>query len=270
MRGCLAAAILLCSFLLAGCNADEKQLLGRAEARWREGNYDDAIRLNTLLYERNRQGPYAAQALLNIGNIYYLNQRRIRDAITTYEKLIDALPGTTEERRAREQLAKIFENEIGDLTAAIAQYDKLLERTDLENRSEVQYLRANTHFKMDEFNQALLELRRLEAEGISGHLAHLVYLKIGAIYQIQHKYEDALICFQKVGDAPCPECRRHATLDTVKTYESLFDFDRAIEAMKKLDPSPENRKLIDQEIVRLAQKRKDLEGNSEPPLRAHR
>jgi len=35
-----------------------------------------------LLYERNHQGPYAAQALLNIGNIYYLNQRRIRDAIT--------------------------------------------------------------------------------------------------------------------------------------------------------------------------------------------
>jgi len=270
MRRYMAAGILLSSFLLAGCNADEKQLLGRAEARWREGNYDDAIRLNTLLYERNHQGQFAAQALLNIGNIYYLNQRKLRDAITAYEKLIDVFPGTTEERKAREQLAKIFENEIGDLTAAIAQYDKLLERTDLENRSEVQYLRANIHFKKDEFNQALLELRRLEAGGISGHMAHLVYLKIGAIYQIQHKYEDALSCFQKVADAPCPDCRRHATLDMVKTYESLFDFERAIEAMKKLDPSPENRKLIEQEIARLHQKRKVVEGTREPPLRAHR
>jgi len=270
MRTYLAASILLVSFLLAGCNADEKQLFGRAEARWREGNYDDAIRLNTLLYERNHQGQYAAQALLNIGNIYYLNQRKVRDAITAYEKLVDVFPGTTEERRAREQLAKIFENEIGDLTAAIAQYDKLLERGDLENRNEVLYLRANIHFKKDEFNQALLELRRLEEEGISGHLAHLVYLKIGSIYLIQHKYEDALSCFQKVAEAPCPECRRHATLDLATTYEALFDFDHAIETMRKLDPSPQNSKLVEQEISRLEQKRKFVEGKREPPLRAHR
>jgi tetratricopeptide (TPR) repeat protein len=270
MRCTMAAAIILASLLVAGCNADEKQLRGRAEARWREGNYDDAIRLNTLLYERNRQGQYAAQALLNIGNIYYLNQRKLRDAVGTYEKLIDMFPGSTEELKAREQLAKIFENEIGDLTAAIAQYDKLLERTALENRSEVQFQRANVYFKMDEFDQALLELRRLEADGISGHLAHRVYLKMGAIYQIQHKYEDALSCFQKVADAPCPECRRYAILDMVKTYESLFDFDHAIEVVKRLDPSPQNKKLIEQEIVRLQQKRKVVEGRGEPPLRGHR
>ena len=31
--------------LLWGCNADSRQLLEQAEARWREGDYEDAVRL---------------------------------------------------------------------------------------------------------------------------------------------------------------------------------------------------------------------------------
>ncbi len=270
MRGCLFAAVLLLSCILTACNADEKQLLARAEEHWRDGTYDDALRLNTLLYEKDHQGRYAAQALLNIGNIYYLNQRKLRDAIKAYEKLVDELPGKPEARIAREQLAKIFENEIGDLSAAIVQYDKLLELKDLDNRTEILYQRANAYFKKEDFNRALRELRRIEEEGMSGHLAHQVYLKIGAVYQIQRKYDAALSCFQKVAEAPCPECRRQAILDLAETYESLYDFNRAIETIKKLDATPPNQTLITQEVERLQRKQREVDSGPVLGWRTHR
>lgn len=270
MRRCFGVAAVLAAFVLAGCNADEKQLLGRAEARWREGNYDDALRLYTLLYERDRQGEYAGQALLRIGNIYYLDLRRMRDAIQSYEKLAAELPGRPEEYTARAQLAEIFENEIGDLSAAIVQYDKVLENKSLDNREEVLYRRASAYFKKEEFTVALRELRQLEESGLSGHLAHQVALKMGAIYQIQHKYDAALPYFRKVAEAPCPECRRQAVLDLAETYEALYDFDRAIETVKRLDRDPQNQALIDREVLRLEQLRKETDSGSVLSWRSHR
>jgi tetratricopeptide (TPR) repeat protein len=250
--------ILLCQLLLSiGCNSDSRQLLSQAEARWREGKYEDAIRLNTLLYRRERDGRLAAQALLNIGNIYYLNLRQIKDAVETYNKLVQELPGTPEELKAHEQLAEIYANEIGDLTQAIVEYDRILEAPALENRQEIEYRRANSYFVKGEYDHALRDLRRMEEQGVSGHLAHLVYLKIGNIYQIQNRFDEALGIFQKVSESPCVECRRRAIVHLMESHESLFDFDRAIEAIRKLDV-PENESRIAHEVARLSERRRQL------------
>ena len=45
--------------------------------------------------------------------------------------------------------------------------------------------------------------------------------------------------FEKVSASPCIECRRRAIVHLMETYEAQRDFDRAIEAIRKLD-SPEN------------------------------
>ncbi len=263
MRKALACMILLMAATIAACNSNERQLLSQAEERWRDGNYEDAIRLNTLLYERDHQGRYAARALLNVGNIYYLNLRQLRNAIDWYEKLVDELPGRPEEYTARCQLASIYAA-TGDLTRAIMQYDRILEMKNLENRDEILYERAGAYFKQEDFYRALRELRHLEESGVSGHLSDQVLLKIGNIYQIQHKYDDAVACFQRVSQAGCRECRRQAILDLASTYESLYDFDRAVAAIRKLDPGPENEKFIKDEVARLQDKRKRVDSGPVP------
>ena len=60
----------------------------RAEVRLREGNYEEAVQLNRLLYLKDPQAKTAAQALLKIGDIYYLHLRRIKDAVDAYKKLV--------------------------------------------------------------------------------------------------------------------------------------------------------------------------------------
>jgi len=261
---CLAAV----AAFLAACNSDSQQLFERAEARWREGNYEDAIRLNTLLYRRDPQGKYAPQALLKIGDIYYLNLRQVRNASETYNRLISEFAGRREEYSARQQLAAIYENEIGDLTQAILEYEKILEAKDLDNRTEIEFRRANTYFKQRSYDRAWRELRRIEDAGVTGHLADQVCLKLGNIDQIKGQYQDAVSYFQRVSESPCPECRRRALLNLADTYEALFDFDKAIQTFGKLDLP--DKQLVDKEVARLKAKKRWLGSHADPWARTTR
>lgn len=260
-RGAAVSLMLATLLLIPACNSDSRRLLEQAETRWREGHYDEALQLNTLLYKREREGRYGPQALLNIGNIYYLNLRQLREAIANYNKLVQEYPGRPEEYKARQQLAEIYANEVGDLNQAIAEYDRLLDWPGLENRREIEFLRANTFFRREDYAGALRELRRIEEQGVTGHLADQVYLKIGNIYQIQNRYEDALGMFQKVSESPCLECRRRAILHLMETYESVMDFDRAIEAIRKLDSSADNVRIA-REVTRLSERRREVGSES--------
>ncbi len=255
-------SLIILSALLAACNSDSQQLLERAEARWREGNYEDALRLNTLLYERDPQGKYAARALLKNGDIYYLNLRQVKDAIETYKRVVSEFPGRREEASARQQLAGLYENEIGDLTQAISEYDRILESGGLENRAELQFRRANAYFKMQRYDTAWRELRRMEESGVSGHLADQVSLKLGNIDQIKRQYKDAVSYFERVVGAPCPECRRRAILSLADTYEALYDFDKAIETLGKLDKT--DKELAKSETARLRELKRRVSSNTEP------
>jgi tetratricopeptide (TPR) repeat protein len=264
MRRCLAALLLAGVLGGAGCRSDSRQLLQEAESRWRAGSYEDAIRLNTLLYERDRRGKYAPRALLNIADIYYLNLRQISDAIEHYQRLAEDLPDTPEALEARLRLAAIYENELRDLTQAIYEYDRILQSEKLDNRAEIEFRRAKAYFGIQEYDRALRVLRRLEDEGATGHLLHLIRLKLGNIHQVQKNYDEAIAAFEQVARSPCIECRRNAILCMTETYEDLFEFDRAVETIQKLDPTPENADRVRLEVARLREKQRRLDSPSAP------
>jgi len=251
------AAVVLAA-LLAACSSDSRRLFETAQARWREGNYEDAIRLNTLLYQRDPRGKYAPDALLGLGDVQYLNLRRLDRAIEAYQKLIAEFPDTDQTIRAREQLAEIYRNEIGDLGQAIYEYEKLLESGRVENRAEIQLRMADAYFKSNDFDRALRELRRIEEGGVSGHEADLVRLKIGSVYQIRKRFDEAVPAFQKVAESPCIECRRRALWNLAETYEARFDFDRAMATLGRLDRTAESEARIAREVERLEARRRDV------------
>jgi tetratricopeptide (TPR) repeat protein len=260
----MAWSLLTLLIVTQGCNSSSRQLLEQAEARWREGNYEDAVRLNLLLYDRDSRGRYAATALLNAGNIYYLNLRQLNKAIETYQKLVTELPGSAEEGKAREQLADIYANELGDLTQAIYEYDLVLSSKQIENPAEIQFRRANAYFKLNDFDRSLRELQRIEDAGVTGHLADQVRLKIGTIYQIRKRFENALDSFRRVTESPCIECRRRALLSLAQTYEAVYDFDNAIDTLQRLGRTGENPEQIHREIVRLAAKQDSVAASAVP------
>lgn len=243
---------------LAACRSDANDIIQEAEANWRKGDYFAAIRLNYQRVARDPHGKDGAQALLRIGNIYYWNLRQISDAVGVYQQVAADYPGSIEEYQARLLLAEIYASEIGDLTQAIAEYDKVLHMPAAENRAEIQFRRAEAYFKKEDFNRALRELQQIQEAGVGGHLADQVQRKIGNIYQIQKRYEEALAAFQKGARSSCVECRRRAILNLMDTYESLFDFENAIASVRRLGTSPEDMARIKQEVARLEDKRRRL------------
>ena len=151
---------------------------------------------------------------------------------------------------------------MGDLSEAIFEYERILEAKELDNREEIQFQLANAYFKKEDFDRALRELRRMEDAGVTGHLAHQVYLKIGNIYQIRHRYDDAIPYFQRVTESPCPECRHRSIQNLAESYEELYDFKNAVETIRKLDRTPENDLLVSRETARLTEKQRRLESGS--------
>jgi len=261
----LIGCMLLLAAILAACSSNSSQLLNRAEANWRKGRYYEAIQDNEALYRMEQRGRYAARALLNLGNIYYLNLRQLKPAIEIYNRLTQEFPGREEALEAHRQLASIYASqEFLDLDQAIVEYDKLLAAPDLEDRADILFRRADAYFKKGDYYRALRELRSLEDSGIRGHLADQISLKIGNIYQVQKKFADAVEPFQKVLTATCLECRRSAVLNLAETYENMFAFDLAVETIGKLDKTPENDQYIRSEIARLNEKRKKIDSGSMP------
>ncbi len=256
----LTGGLLLLAALLAACNSNSRQLLDRAEANWRKGRYHEAIQDNEALYRLEQRGRYAARALLNLGNIYYLNLRQLKQAIEFYNKLTQEFPDRAEALEAHRKLAGIYASpDFLDLDQAIVEYDKILAAENLEDRADILFQRADAYFKKGDYYRALRELRSLEDSGIRGHQADQISLKIGNIYQIQKKFTDAVEPFRKVLTATCQECRRSAILNLAETYENLFEFDRAIETIGKLDKTPESEQYIQREIARLNEKRKRID-----------
>jgi tetratricopeptide (TPR) repeat protein len=251
----------LAALALAGCSSDTRQMLDQAEAHWREGKFEEAARLNQLLYERDAQGRHAPAALLNLGTIYYLNLRRLDKAIATFQRLVEEFPASPEAPKARVQLAEIYRSELGDLTQAIHEYEKILESPGVDDREQIQFRMADAFFKLNDFDRALRELRRIEDSEVSGHLGDQVRLKIGSIYQIRKRYQDAVPVFDKVAGSPCIECRRRAILNLSETYELLFDYDRAIATLQRLDRTPEETARVAREVSRLEDKRRRVAGS---------
>jgi tetratricopeptide (TPR) repeat protein len=254
-----AACVLVLAAMLAACSSSSGQLMDQAETNWRKGRYEDSIQVNQALYNLEPRGRYAGRALLNIGNIYYLNLRKLKPAIEFYEKLTAEFPDSAEAILAHKQLAAIYANELVDLDQAIAQYNKLLEAKNLDDRQEILFQRADAYLKREEFDHARRELLGLEDAGVSGRLADQVSLKIGDSYAIQKRFDEAVEPFQKALTSAFPECRRRAILSLEETYENLFEFDKAMQTIRMLDKSPENDRYVQSEVARLSAKRKGVE-----------
>jgi TolA-binding protein len=254
-----AACVLVLATMLAACISSSGQLMDQAETNWRKGKYEDSIQVNQELYNREPRGRYAGRALLNVGNIYYLNLRKLKPAIEFYEKLTAEFPDSAEAILAHKQLAAIYANELVDLDQAIAQYNKLLEAKNLDDRQEILFQRADAYLKREEFDHARRELLGLADAGVSGRLADQVSLKIGDSYAIQKRFDEAVEPFQKVLTSAFPECRRRAILSLADTYENLFEFDKAMQTIRMLDKSPENDRYVQSEVARLSAKRKGVE-----------
>jgi outer membrane protein assembly factor BamD (BamD/ComL family) len=249
----------LCMIGMAACSRSESHLFGRAEGAQRVGSYDQAVLLYESYLQRYPNGEFAEKGLYNLGNIYYLNLRNPGKAQATYEDFLKKYPSSQYAFTVGDRLAELYERDIQDYRKAIDVLEQISRHTpSRDDWRRIRYKIATDYFHLDQFDQAIIEFKKLIQDQPEEHRSDEARIKLAAIYEIRKQWHDAVVQLQDIIDhSNCEECRRHAQLEIVDCYVSQERPDLAIAALKKINPRPEDRDFVAQRLAELENRRND-------------
>ncbi len=256
---CALFSILI--LLLAGataCSRSEAHFYGKAEGAQRVGSYDQAVQLYQAYLKKYPHGEYVEKSLYNLGNIYYLNLRDSKKARGAYEDFLNRYPNSQYAFTVGERLAELYERDLQDFRKAIDVLEQISMRTpSRKDWRRVRFEVANDYFRLDEFDQSIVEFNRLIQDQPNEDLSDQARIKIAAIYEIRKQWREAIGQLQQViNQSQCRECRRQAEFELVDCYAALERYDQAIAAIKQITPRPEDRDFLAQRLSELEKLRR--------------
>jgi tetratricopeptide (TPR) repeat protein len=244
---------------MVACSRSESHLFGRAEGAQRVGSYDQAVLLYESYLQRYPNGEFAEKGLYNLGNIYYLNLRNPEKAQTAYEGFLEKYPSSQYAFTVGDRLADLYERDIQDYRKAIDVLEQIsLHTPSRDEWRRVRYKIATDYFHLDQFDQAIIEFKKLIQDQPDEQRSDEARIKLAAIYEIRKQWHEAVVQLQDIIDhSKCEECRRHAQLEIVDCYVSQERLDQAIAALKKINPRPEDRNFVAQQLAELERRKSD-------------
>lgn len=248
-----------CVLAMAACSRSESHLFGRAEGAQRVGSYDQAVLLYESYLQKYPNGEFAEKGLYNLGNIYYLNLRNPGKAQAAYERFLEKYPSSQYAFTAGDRLAELYERDIQDYRKAIDVLEQIsLHTPSRDEWRRIRYKIATDYFHLDQFDQAIIEFKKLIQDQPEEHRSDEARIKLAAIYEIRKQWHEAVVQLQDIIDhSKCEECRRHAQLEIVDCYVSQDRLDQAIAALKKITPHPEDRDYVAQQLAELERRKID-------------
>ncbi len=249
----------LCLTGMGACSRSEAHLFGKAEGAQRVGSYDQAVMLYQSYLQKYPNGEFAEKGRYNLGNIYYLNLRDTARAQAAYEGFLEIYPNSQYAFMVGDRLAELYERDLLDYRKAI----DILEQISLHTPSRddwrrVRYKIATDYFHLDQFDQAIIEFKKLIQDQPGEHRSDEARIKLAAIYEIRRQWHEAIAQLQDIIDhSRCEDCRRHAQLEIVDCYASQEHLDQAIAALKRISPRPEDRDYVSQQLKELEKLKND-------------
>ena len=230
----------------------------RAQKQWRQENYREAANLYEAVHLDFPKSQYADDALWEVGTIYYVNFYDIDRALISFHKLVTQYPDSPLAAESYLKLAQIHEVELADLPQAIACWNQLLSLDiPLEQRRQVAFFIGNAHFKLNQFNRALVEFELLMNDGQSDDITDQARARAGTIMQIQNRYEESVEYFSEVLETTnCSDCRRTARLGLIESYEFLGELSKAMEVAQTIPTSEFATQVKEDLLRRLSEKAK--------------
>ena len=121
-----------------------------------------------------------ARALKGAADVYWLEQRKVKEAVSVYKELIQQCPESPEALEARIILADLLRVHYRDLRGAIDQLTAALQRNPPQG-AELQYQVAKLYFELGDYAQCELEARKLaERFATSAYVDDALFLQAQA------------------------------------------------------------------------------------------
>jgi len=255
-------------YYLLAARYNEEDLYTSAEQLLRRGKHREATQVFEHLLSRYTNGTYRQQALLDAANTYNFYLRNIPRAIELYKLIIDEKGITLEGRlEARERLAEIYYQDVGDLEQALSEYKSLRSGLmDSRNRQKCSFQIAQIYLRQNQLEKALQEYR--EVVNIKGNtdFREKALLKIGNINLLLGKYQEAETPLIEVTrTAKSDDIRHQANLGLVDIWESTDKYEKALETLEAMRGDAEFEVFKQEEQKRIKEKAGILKKKSSSP-----
>nr|WP_153869318.1 MULTISPECIES: tetratricopeptide repeat protein [Myxococcaceae] len=243
-----AALLLLVAAPLAGCREGAEEHLARARDATFEKRPDEALveyrkAIDALRRDDSeRANVLRARALKAAADVYWLEQRKVKEAVSVYKELILQAPESPEANEARVVLADLLRMHYGDLRGAIDQLTAALARNPPQG-AELQYQVAKLYFELGNWAQCELEARKVaERYATSALVDDALFLQAQALSMMDGKRQEASRTFADLmARFPDSELAPHAAFEMGKLRAEAGENEKAIEiwvAALKTHPKP--------------------------------
>ncbi len=193
-----------------------------------------------------------ARALKGAADVYWLELRKVKEAVSVYKELITQCPESPEALEARVVLAELLRVYFRDLRGAIDQLTAALARNPPQG-AELHYQVAKLYFELQDYQQCVLETRKLiERFATSAFVDDSTYLQAQALHmqavqsvpgspEVQRFRQEASRTYADLmARFPDSELAPHASFEMGKLKAESGDNEKAIETwVQTLKTHPE-------------------------------
>lgn len=223
--------------LLPGCRRDgPPEYMQRARDATFEKRPEEALveyrrALDSLRMDTSDEAKVLrARALKGAADIYWLELRKVKEAVSVYRELIAQCPESPEALEGRVILAELLRVYFRDLRGAIDQLTAALARNPPQS-AELHYQVAKLYFELGNYDQCILETRKLsERFATSTYVDDAVFLEAQALHMMEgHRQEAARTYADLITRFPESELAPHAGFELGKLRAEAGENEKAIE-----------------------------------------
>ena len=253
LRRRLAAALVGLGLLVTGCREQPIDHLQRARDAIFEKRPDEALVEYRKAFDMLRlsDSPESkvlrARALKGAADVYWLEQRKVKEAVGVYRELIAQCPESPEALEGRIILAELLRVHYRDLRGAIDQLTAALTRNPPQG-AELQYQVAKLYFELADYQQCELEARKLAERFTTSPLVDdALFIQAQALSMMEGKRQEASRAFADLrARFPESDLSPRALFEMGKLKAESSDFEKAIEIwVEALKTHPEPKVIQD-------------------------
>ncbi len=254
-------ALSLCLIMSAGCSADIQGGIESANDLLYEKKYVEAERLYFKLLKRlgedGELGEKAsAQRLVVLDRLGKINALYLKDyekALRIYERLVSLYPKTEQAFAAHAMVADIHHHKLGNLDAAISEYQKIV--ADFPDKDETRWAKlqiVSAFFQGRDYEQARTEAAALIKRWPTSAEAAQARFQVANSFYVQGRYAEAVATYEVLleGD-PDPSLASLVLFELGNCFQELGDFDRALAYYYACLAEHQNPMLVQRKIRRV-------------------
>lgn len=234
------------------CSRESAEFFYRTgEDLWSKGEIDKSLNNFLNIIEKYPESDLYDDALLRVGELYYLNYSNFTSAIKYFSQLLLAKNSRTKLKfQAQSYIAEIYENSLNNYDQAIIEYQRLINNFENWISPDVgQYKIARCYYKKGDYRQAIVEYEILtERFPASPLLEESIYQMVASYFilgdcsKVVQKYNSFKEKF------PESQFMSEIQFEIGTCYEEDGYLKKSLEIFKELKGSYSNQKLLGMKI----------------------